>query len=200
MHRASFVFFFVNIYAFTGTSQKLDWFIDPRDDKRYHIITFDLKDKHHQNVERTWFAHNLDYESKQSFCYKGYDEYCNTFGRLYSWHDALEVCPAGWHLATALEWRELLEHHGGLGQAGIKLQDTVQFKFHLEMGGFGEPDGSYYDAGLSAYFWDAEPHSPKDAGLIIFMKDVSSVQHKKVHAYHKNSVRCVRDYDEKNNK
>ncbi len=196
MYLGTLIYFLVLNPPLLEISQKPGNFTDARDGRLYHTVTFNLKNKHGDYVDRTWLAHNLEYASPQSFCYKGYDEYCKAFGRLYSWHDALEVCPAGWHLATALEWRELLEHHGGIHNAGGKLQDTTHFKFHLELGGFGEPDGSYYDAGMSAYFWDAEPHSPKDAGLIIFMKDVEGVQHKKVHAYHKNSVRCVADYEE----
>jgi len=62
---------------------------------------------------RTWMAQNLNYNTSSSWCYKFDTSYCNKYGRLYTWHDAINVCPAGYHLPSSEEWD------------GLKTADTL---------------------------------------------------------------------------
>lgn len=49
------------------------------------------------------------------------------YGLLYNYHavaDARGLCPEGWHIPTAEEWRTLIEYLGGAALAGGKMKDT----------------------------------------------------------------------------
>ena len=85
----------------------------------------ELLDKRDNQVYRTivisnhvWTAQNMNYEivseesdSETNWCYYNDPEFCQKFGRLYTWEAAQEVCPEGWHLPTNEEWFELLGEH-----------------------------------------------------------------------------------------
>ena len=75
-------------------------FRDTRDAKLYHTIKVD---------GQIWMAQNMNYGSKSgSSCYDNDDEYCVTYGRLYTWEAAKSACPTGWRLPTSTEWETLL--------------------------------------------------------------------------------------------
>jgi len=96
-----------------------------------------------------WMAENLNYKTDNSFCYNDSAEYCETYGRLYTWADAIGksedecgyghdcdlasagsatfiqgVCPSGWHLPSKVEWETLLNAVGGQSTAGKVLKST----------------------------------------------------------------------------
>lgn len=49
------------------------------------------------------------------------------FGKYYTWNEAQNVCPAGWHLSSDSEWQEMLDTYGT--QAGAYMVNAV---FNLE--------------------------------------------------------------------
>lgn len=59
---------------------------------------------------------NADWGNLSSGAWAGYDNSSaniNTYGRLYNWHavnNAAGLCPEGWHMATAEEWRSLMSN------------------------------------------------------------------------------------------
>ena len=66
--------------------------------------------------DQIWMAENLNYVDsllKRNWCY--YPNDCKTFGRHYSWHDAVAddkkknpvrgICPEGWHIPDTTEWK-----------------------------------------------------------------------------------------------
>jgi uncharacterized protein (TIGR02145 family) len=66
---------------------------------------------------QTWFARNLNCElgtdpsiGMRSRCYNDKPENCAEYGRLYNDTLANVVCPAGWHLPSKDDWKELLEY------------------------------------------------------------------------------------------
>jgi len=63
--------------------------------------------------DKRWMAENLNYDIGYSFCYDDDKSYCEKYGRLYSWDDAITACPKGWHLASRDEWDQLAEYVGG---------------------------------------------------------------------------------------
>ena len=90
-------------------------FVDSRDGKSYTTVFLG---------DQEWMAENLNYATAGSYCYDGLEENCTEFGRLYSWYDAQEVCPEGWHLPTDEEWNLMLDFVGGRNVAGRKLKTT----------------------------------------------------------------------------
>ena len=78
--------------------------------------------------DQTWMAENLNYKSESSLCYNDSSEYCETYGRLYTWAAAVGktekecgsslcglprrnvqgVCPDGWHLPSHEEMDDVV--------------------------------------------------------------------------------------------
>ena len=99
-----------------------------------------------ENYTKTWMAENLNYETETgSFCYNDSAEYCEKYGRLYTWAAAVGkseeecgyrkncnldtgyvrgVCPKGWHLPDTTEWNALFAAVGGIETAGTMLKST----------------------------------------------------------------------------
>ena len=70
---------------------------------------------------QTWLAQNLNYETTNSACFNNVADSCAKYGRLYSWNDAKEACPSGWHLPDTTEWNVLLDEVGGKDSATVNL-------------------------------------------------------------------------------
>jgi len=103
----------VTVMAVFGVSGgETGWLNDGRDGKSYRTVTIG---------EQTWMAQNLNFESVSgSGCFYGNVDDCNTYGRMYNWDAAMEVCPTGWHLPTREEWGDLATAVGGSGEYGVE--------------------------------------------------------------------------------
>ena len=147
-------------------------FSDSRDGQFYKTVMIG---------EQVWMAENLNYDyntgTAKSYCYKGKQDSCAKYGRLYTWAAAMDsagvfgdggkgcgygvicgasgpvrgVCPKGWHLPSSDEWRTLMETVGDTSVAGLKLKSKSGW-FNEGEGtdeyGFSVlPAGSHYDNG-----------------------------------------------------
>ncbi len=158
-----------------------------------------------------WMTENLNYGDAGKVCYDNDPANCRTYGGLYTWEAAQEVCPEGWHLPSKEEWEELSGFLGGK-DAGQKLkaskEDPVAWDgtnssgFTALPAGAGNGEG-FHRLGNWALFWSASeyngqrawfaqldgfwyPAPPKYTNLYIGSYYLKSNQF---------SVRCVKDRD-----
>jgi uncharacterized protein (TIGR02145 family) len=121
-------------------------FTDSRDGKFYRTVAIG---------DRTWMAQNLDFKTDPSQCYENVVRNCETYGRLYAWKTARQVCPEGWHLPTDEEWTALEKAVGdGAGNKLKSAKGWAQEGNGNDASGFGAlPAGSHDNSG---YFHDLE--------------------------------------------
>jgi uncharacterized protein (TIGR02145 family) len=89
-------------------------FTDPRDGKVYQTVTIG---------NQVWMAENLAYapSSGNFWAYDNNNSNIETYGYLYDWETAKDVCPTGWHLPSDAEWKEL---EMALGMSQTDADDT----------------------------------------------------------------------------
>lgn len=163
---------------------------DSRDGQIYNIVKIG---------DQVWMAENLKYEipvatgeEPKSFCYSDSEINCGIYGRLYTWDNAANICPEGWHLPDTTEWNKLFDAVGGKHIAGKKLK-AVSNKWLVNSGtdefGFGALPAGFKKTILDAYFFDLGSYGN-------FWTDVQSAGS---HAYHvtvfydKDSVKYIED-------
>ena len=108
--------------------------------------------------DKTWMTENLSYQTINSWCYDGKSYNCNEYGRLYTWEDANNACPEGWHLPTRNEWNELQNKHTQL------LLDPI----NARLGGHRKETGEYLQLDKACYYWTESYNQQKARCLIIF--------------------------------
>ena len=81
-------------------------FTDSRDGRTYRIVDIG---------GQVWFAQNLAFAAKGSFCYGGAAKGCD--GRLYPKDVAEKACPAGWRLPSNDDFQKL---YGYVGTNGVR--------------------------------------------------------------------------------
>jgi len=178
------------------TRPSVTTFVDKRDDKAYKTVKIG---------EQTWMAENLNYNAQNSKCYDNKNSNCAKYGRLYDWTQALEACPAGWHLPSDDEWTKLENAVGGRHTAGKKLKSKTGWNNNgngTDGNGFTAlPGGSYNggfftDIGNYGYWWSATERNARNAGyryMIYLSEFVSWDDYSKKYLF---SVRCVADVEE----
>ncbi|MDR1812055.1 MAG: hypothetical protein LBQ87_04455 [Candidatus Fibromonas sp.] len=178
-----------------------------------------------------WMAENLNYNAKGSVCYNNNPEYCAKYGRLYNWETAMKVCPEGWHLPSNEEWEKLfrfvddgrktespyisLVAYKYLRTASDWSMGTNEYGFSALPGGYGNPDGTFYNVGAGSYWWSASEYSEKysrEYGYFYTKEDGENYafyQGKRYNSINATwaydyksflySVRCFQNSDEKSN-
>ena len=168
--------------------------VDKRDGKMYRTVKIG---------DQTWMAENLNYKTKNSYCYDGKSVNCSKYGRLYLWKAAKKACPNGWHLPSKTEFETLLDSVGGKKIAGKSLKSKIGWKNEgngtdafgfsaLPAGGW-YFDGGYISAGGFAYFWSSTEGSSYfayDMALDYGYGNASLRDENKDNGY---SVRCLKD-------
>jgi len=202
------------VYAQTKSAPVISTFKDSRDGKTYKKVTIGGK---------TWMAQNLNFAAEGSKCHgeegevmkretdgliskkvsnAELQENCVKYGRLYDWNTALKVCPAGWHLPSSVEWRELRESVGGGDNAGTKLKSTSGWIDYKEKSGNGTDDYGFSalpGGGVNGYegevgFWwsSTENHQLNSTQWVLDYRG-ESLGYSSGYKDDLNSVRCVQD-------
>ncbi len=106
--------------------------------------------------DQIWMTENLNYDdpfdNRKLYRPEGY--YMN-YGRLYDWHTANIVCPAGWHLPSDLEWQRMerflgmaspedVGERGGYDYVGFKLQSNLSEIHTVDRSGFNAQFGGEF--------------------------------------------------------
>lgn len=191
--------------------QQTGSFNDPRDRKVYKTVKIG---------NQIWFAENLAYKNSTGcWAYNDNVKNVSTFGYLYDWKTAKNVCPSGWHLPSDVEWKKLTDFLGGevevemnlknvkgASNAGGKMKErgTAHWAspnagainssgFTALPGSCRYPSGSFYIAGTDACFWTASEKNNRNAwGRFLYSKYgfVNRYADIKESGF---SVRCVKD-------
>ncbi len=166
----------------------------------------------------TWMAENLNFNVPGSSCFNDDPANCKAYGRLYNYFAAMNACPVGWSLPTNDQWRQLVDHFGGMDKAGKKLKSKSKLwkgskpelegaylggtryagnnksGFDILPAGVGTTETGFYKFGLSAVFWSASSETASTAWDWIFSvsssRVINSTGDKKSIG---NAVRCVKD-------
>ncbi|HSQ40713.1 MAG TPA: FISUMP domain-containing protein [Fibrobacteraceae bacterium] len=154
-------------------------FCDTRDGQVYKFV---------QIGDQYWMARNLDYGSQvdgeqeqddddtvEKYCGDDDEDYCNYYGGLYQWAEAMGlgyvynsstaslgsttqgICPDGWHVPSSTEWSTLVSTAGVTADslAGYHLKDSTSGTWATENGN--GPGDDYWGwqgkAGGGRYYW-----------------------------------------------
>lgn len=168
-------------------------FIDKRDGKKYKTIKIG---------DQVWMSENLNYKSKESWCYDNKPENADIHGRLYKYKSALKSCPDGWHLPSDQEWKKLeislgmksdVDETGWRGTSpgqGFLLKKEGKTGFNAELSGctlWGNFDGMYN----IGYYWTSTKYGSRV--LIRILKQRASIKRVARQKKYGYSVRCIKD-------
>jgi len=186
-------------------------FVDNRDGKSYKTVKIG---------NQVWMAENLNYDAEiDGYFYEYHASNGITYGRLYNWKTAKKVCPAGWHLPSDTEWKEL-EMYLGMSKSevdntrrgadvGGKLKEagtahwthwgrsnsgaTNESGFTALPGGYRHAFGTFANMGYMGCFWSSTEDNYGNARfrkLTFGYENISRAWSNKRNCY---SVRCIKD-------
>lgn len=178
---------------------------DSRDGKSYKTVKIG---------SLTWMAENLNFDNSatatgsidSSFCYDGIPANCTKYGRLYQEYAATAVCPEGWRLPTADDWRDLTttaksefgDNNGSLRAVGEwentifgdNITATNASGFSALPAGYRAKTGECDGEGTKAYFW-GEDNMNHYAWILSNQYDMEKESMQR--GYYAYAVRCVKD-------
>lgn len=139
-------------------------FTDRRDGNVYRTI---------QIGEQIWMADNMKFKTPyESWAYNLSDSNANKYGLLYTWKSAILACPGGWKLPSDTDWYQLINHLGGVEEAGRKLlniesggwfeSDNSSFNesgFSALLAGYRGTSGNFLDKDVLTFYWTSTPEN-----------------------------------------
>lgn len=167
--------------------------IDERDNQKYKAVKIG---------SQFWMAENMNLDLPgESLCPENNIDNCSTFGRLYNWSAALDICPKGWHLPSQFEWQTLIGYLGGMDEAWGKLMSNKHWRetiYHpANETGFSALPAGHSSSGLGtrAYWWtstETSVGSNRSFAYHLYPKDkfIRQFDSRKNDYY---SCRCVKD-------
>ncbi|MCR9249439.1 MAG: hypothetical protein NXI20_03415 [bacterium] len=198
------------ILSISSYAQELGSFVDPRDNRSYETVMYSIDNNSGSisdldeystyltgeaatfevNFENgipstiTWMSQNLNFETSESKCKYDSSPDCNPYGRLYTWSEAMEVCPAGWHLPSDNEWFLLASLYGSIAEAGKNLKTKS----------LNGTNTSLFSVVKPSIFWSSSDLDGESALDWKVNYRWDKLQRWKGGKNLFNSVRCVKDY------
>jgi len=205
----------MNVYYSDEKEVQLNYFMDERDGHIYKYVNIG---------NQTWMAENLAYlpqvcEISQDCGYYVYNyvgsdtseakaaKSYNDYGVLYSFAEAKNVCPTGWHLPSDNEWQTLIDH---ASYNNYRYKEALALKALEGWNGEGngedpwgfnaKPAGmkdyisqEFINQGSVTIFWSSVPNVGEGAYSLKLVDDKDDI--KAFYAYMKDacSVRCLKD-------
>jgi uncharacterized protein (TIGR02145 family) len=189
------------------------------------LPTVDYAGKIYNTVQigsQCWLKENLDVgtmilgsqnqsdnDTIEKYCYYDVPAYCDTFGGLYQWNEAMHydttagvrgICPPGWHMPTLGEFQTLsstVSEDGNalkeIGQGTGGGAGTNTSGFSALLAGSRSNEGDFGYLGIVAYLWASTPDyatlvrylSLSEGDAYVFLSSVSK--------NFGHSVRCLKD-------
>jgi uncharacterized protein (TIGR02145 family) len=126
----------------------VDIMTDSRDGKKYPVKTYG---------NQVWMVQNLDYQTPGCLVFENNPgKYPSEFGRLYTYQEAISACPAGWHLPSDEEWKNLEEF------IGIPKDELDKTAFRGSPAG-----GKMKEPGLRLWELESARHSDNRSGFSV---------------------------------
>jgi uncharacterized protein (TIGR02145 family) len=144
--KISLIFSLFFIFFHQCFAQVTDTIVDSRDGKVYKTVAIG---------KQTWLAENMNFETKDSWCYDDSAKNCNIYGRLYIYESALKACPSRWHLPTDAEWMTLMRFLGSDTTVGGKLRESGTAHWDYSDSASTNSSGFTAIAGGYRYYWEA---------------------------------------------
>lgn len=170
-------------------------FLDTRDGQRYGTVTIN---------GRTWMTENLRFNVPGSWCYQDSEDCSTRYGRLYSWEQAADAVPEGWHLASAREWAELAISFGGYRsnmepdhreEAELSYQALIEggdSGIEITLAGMRSYSGQFEYMNVDGYYWSSTERGPNSACIMFFLGGAGETQLGSANKIAGHSVRCVK--------
>jgi uncharacterized protein (TIGR02145 family) len=133
-------------------------FTDSRDGTQYKVVSFN---------GITVIAENMNYATGESFCTGD----CDETGRIYTYSEAQQVCPAGWHLPTVNEWRTFTSYFNPDYFQEFDDDFYLQYNylldenFSIKLAGYQSFSGEISKEQETAYFWSTTP-APSNGSIM----------------------------------
>jgi len=152
-------------------------------------------------------AENLNYRGTEpdtlGVCYDNDPANCTTYGRLYNWFTAKDICPSGWHLSSNEEWTTLMNFVGKTDR-GKKLKansslwstntGTDIYGFSALPGGYKVGVGGFSFVGKEGRWWTATEFQANNPYYRFLENgEAGDVNRGNGGANNLYSVRCVKD-------
>jgi uncharacterized protein (TIGR02145 family) len=150
-------------------------------------------------------------QTEAAYCFYQDDNLlANEYGNLYNWHvlnDIRNVCPAGYHVPSILEWEALIDFLGGNAVAGGKLKEaglahwidpntgaTNSSGFTLLPSGWrAHNNGSYENLTYMAYQWSSTSIDALNASIMLVGFDSESCLTSESHKLTGLPIRCLKE-------
>lgn len=143
--------------------------------------------------EQNWMAENVALKTENSLCYNDDSKNCDTYGRLYNFDEAKEVCPEGWHLPSFNDYKYLVSYVYNVRMLRSRDKWTDKADKGLNWWGFnllpagGHEKGDFFDITYSSYLWTNE-------GYVFEVRyHAELAQYTEKNAKSAFSVRCIED-------
>ncbi len=171
-------------------------FTDARDNTTYNYVIVG---------ESVWMAENLAYKADTGcYTYRNADSNIVANGYLYTWEAATNVCPAGWHLPSDVEWQYLEKYLGMkekvLEVKGFRASEDFYSKaliggssdLNLTMSGWSVSEKKFYHLSKRGSYWTSSVNRDTEGWYRYFdnHKGIYRLYERKTFGF---SVRCVKD-------